>query len=332
MSNHLPASHHHLSLWFALKSLLVCQLVLGATGIVWAQPGGNRRATTLADLSGMTWVGGDYFVAVHDAKAVDERSLPRVATLQIPRGPKGVLYRDSRIVIKGQVPNDLESVAGIPGRQEFLLVESGDGSGDTLVPKIYKAKLRPGGVRVTKVKPWPVAINNVEGTAVAKVGDDYFFLFAERADNQESTQLCWVLFDPQKLKFLGEVQSVTFAQPDPARFNRVIVGLDVDSQGLIYSVSAFDPENADPPITDNPDNGPFAAGVYVIGAIHGESGHAEIELLPTPSLLGMVDGCKVESVAIKEDTNAGTFEIFIGTDDENYGGVIRPLPPPVINR
>ncbi|MDG1808853.1 MAG: hypothetical protein P8I27_13240, partial [Pirellulaceae bacterium] len=76
----------------------------------------------------------------------------------------------------------------------------------------------------------------------------------------------------------------------------------------------------------------FAAGVYVIGAIHGESGHAEIELLPNPSLLGMVDGCKVESVAIKEDTNSGTFEIFIGTDDENYGGVIRPLPPPVINR
>ncbi|MCP4167107.1 MAG: hypothetical protein GY759_14640, partial [Chloroflexi bacterium] len=101
MPNYLPASHHHLSLWFALKSLLVCQLVLGATGIVWAQPGAGRRATTLADLSGMTWVGGDYFVAVHDAKAADERSLPRVATLQIPAGPKGVLYRDSRIVIKG---------------------------------------------------------------------------------------------------------------------------------------------------------------------------------------------------------------------------------------
>ena len=130
---------------------------------------------------------------------------------------------------------------------------------------------------------------------------------------------------------MGEVQSVAFAQPDPARFNRVIVGLDVDSRGLIYSVSAFDPENADPPVSDDPDNGPYAAGVYVIGSIQGESGTAEIELLPTPTLLGMVDGFKVESVAVKKDVEAGSFEIFIGTDDENYGGVLRPLPPPVID-
>lgn len=317
--------------WSTCKAMLLVQLILGTTAIGWAQSGVSRRATTLADLSGMAWVGGDYFVAVHDAKAGDERSLPRVATLQLPQGPKGVLYRDSRIVVKGQVPNDLESVAGIPGSDEFLLVESGDGLGDTTPARIYKAKLRPSGVRVIKVRPWPVPINNVEGSAVAKVGDDYFFIYAERADNLSSTDLCWVKFDPQTLDFLGEVQSVAFAQPDPARFNRVIVGLDVDSRGLIYSVSAFDPENADPPVSDDPDNGPYAAGVYVIGSLQGESGPAEIELLPTPTLLGMVDGFKVESVAVKEDVEAGSFEIFIGTDDENYGGVLRPLPPPVID-
>lgn len=39
---------------------------------------------------------------------------------------------------------------------------------------------------------------------------------------------------------------------------------------------------------------------------------------------GQVDGFKTESVAVREID--GTVEIFIGTDDENLGNVLRPLP------
>jgi hypothetical protein len=41
--------------------------------------------------------------------------------------------------------------------------------------------------------------------------------------------------------------------------------------------------------------------------------------------MAMVDGLKIESVAVRE-TDQGV-EIFVGTDDENFGGTIRQIPP-----
>ena len=125
----------------------------------------------------------------------------------------------------------------------------------------------------------------------------YVFVFAERADNQPSTELTWVTFDPKTMEFDTEFHSVTFMQPDPQRFNRVIVGLDIDSNGLIYAVSAFDPENAGPPLSEDADNGPYAAGVYLIGSIGLEKDAPEIDLFESPTAVGLVDGFKVETVA-----------------------------------
>ena len=305
----------------------------GLTSSVRAQQILNRRATTLADLSGMVWIEGDRFIAVHDAKAAKdegERFLPRVADLLLPSSLKGVTYRDSRILIKGDVPNDLESVAKIPGRNEVLLVESGDGPDGPPIKRIYKARVRSNGVKVVKTVDWPFDITNVEGSAVACLDGTYVFVFAERADNQPSTELTWVTFDPNTMEFAQKSHSVTYMQPDLKRFNRVIVGIDIDSSGWIYAVSAFDPENAGPPLSNDADNGPYAAGVYLIGSIGLEDDDPQINLLASPATVGLVDGFKVETVAIKEDSEAGAYEIFIGTDDEDYGGVLRRLPPPVI--
>ena len=75
---------------FFIRRLLFSMLVLGVLQSstvfnvdCWAQIGLNRRATTpLADLSGMVWVGGNRFIAVHDAKVEDEFFKPRVAALR----------------------------------------------------------------------------------------------------------------------------------------------------------------------------------------------------------------------------------------------------------
>jgi hypothetical protein len=45
-----------------------------------------------------------------------------------------------------------------------------------------------------------------------------------------------------------------------------------------------------------------------------------------PRLLAIVDGFKPESIA--SSGVSGGIELFVGTDDENYGGTLRPLPPP----
>ena len=186
--------------------------------IAWAQIGLNRRATTpLADLSGMVWVGGNRFIAVHDAKVEDEFFKPRVAALRLPRDSRGITYKDSRVSFRRATPNDLESVAAIPGTNQVLLVESGDSKHDPSVQRIFKADVKQNGVRVRSVTQWPFPITNVEGTAVARLGETHVFLYAERADNLPSTELSWVVFDPKKdgIRIDGPKRDVRIPRPGP---------------------------------------------------------------------------------------------------------------------
>ena len=122
----------------------------------------------------------------------------------------------------------------------------------------------------------------------------------------------------------GSFSSVTFPNPNPAACNRPLVGMDVDSAGQIYIVAAFDAEAAGVP---DPDNGPFASGVYRIGVVTEVGGVPAVRLFDSPELEGMMDGFKVESVMIREDAEHG-FQIFIRLDDENYGATLRLLPEP----
>lgn len=295
----------------------------------FAQKKGKQSyASNLADLSGLVWLGSDAFLAVHDAKVADERFDPRVVTLQLPKDIRGVTFKDSRISFQGIIPNDLESAAQVPNTKWILLSESGDSKEDASIQRIFKATVRGNRVRIRSVTPWPVLIYNVEATAVARVDGDYIFIFAERASRQQSTELQWIKFNPRTMKFDKRVNRVTFANPDPARYNRVIVGLDVDSNGTIYSVAAYDAETAGLP---NPDNGPYAAGVYAIGTVLSDCGEPTIQLFQEPTCLSTTDGYKIESVAVRPASDDSSAQIYIGTDDENYGGTIRLLPPFISN-
>ncbi len=49
----------------------------------------------------------------------------------------------------------------------------------------------------------------------------------------------------------------------------------------------------------------------------------DVILDPDPTVKAIVDGFKVESVAVRENGNG--VELFVGTDDEDYGGTLRPL-------
>jgi hypothetical protein len=58
--------------------------------------------------------------------------------------------------------------------------------------------------------------------------------------------------------------------------------------------------------------------------VEGDAGPT-VELLPDPVIVAFTDGFKIESLAIIERSD-GTAILFLGTDDEDYGGVLRPLP------
>ena len=261
----------------------------------------------IPDLSGLGWFHDDLFVAVHDAKNPEEKSLQRVSMLKLPQDLKGIQCKPLSLKFPGGKSNDLESIARIPGTSDFFLVESGDDAGP--FQRIFLVEFSSNWwARVVDVLEWPVAIKNVEGTAVATVGEHLIFVYAERAEGSNKTDLMF-------LDYEGARTAGTFINPDFPRTNRPITALDVDSEGWVYAASAFDPED---------DNGPFRSVVWELGRITTNSTTDEPELELNPLQLAVLNGVKVESVAVREMDGSG-LELFAGVDDENYQGTMRQL-------
>jgi hypothetical protein len=289
------------------------------------QPAGPQPVQRLLDLSGLAWLGGDTFLTVHDAKYPDEGTRVRVSLLVLPNSLEGILWTPLDPDFPGRPSSDLESAARIPGTDQVLLVESGDNGSE--FQRIFLAEWGPNGIEVLDAVDWSTftTVFNVEGTAVAETGEGYLFIWAERNSGQQSTDINWTRLTLDPFAFDDNVASAEFTVPDSLvdgagepLYNRPVVGLDLDADGRIYAVAAFDPEGSVP----DPDNGPFRSAVFEIGGVNDEG----VEIDAEPRLLATVDGLKLESVAVREED--GRVELFIGSDDENYGGTLRPLPPP----
>jgi len=303
------------------RTLTCAALLLLATGTAPVQTGGFFAAEYIPDLSGLEYAGSDLFVAVHDAKDPDELNRPRVSLLKSPQDPRGILWKPLRIEWPTAPSNDLESCSRVGLSNRYLLAESGDDD-PARTPRIFRGILANDEMQIDDVVDWPVAISNVEATAVARVQNQFYFLYAERADNQPSTQLNWAPFDPTTMQF-GAFQSVTVDNPDPQNTVRGLVGMDVDPAGRIFTVASFDPEAAGLP--GDPDFGPFRSSIWRIGRIRPVQGQVTVELAPEPVRVATIDGFKSESVTLAFENQQAT--VFVGFDDENYGGTLRPMPP-----
>jgi hypothetical protein len=311
-----------------IRAFLVAGLLILAPLLVWADSDavvqgdppdfaaeGFRPVQRLLDLSGVVWMGGDTFLAVHDAKYPDELQRVRVSLLQLPSSLDGIQWKPLHPRFPGRPSSDLESAARIPGTEEVLLVESGDDASG--LERIYRARVGPRDVDILDAIEWSsfTPVYNVEGTAVAQTDNGYLFIWAERADGQAETLLQWtdLSLAPFAIGASGEIGSALLTLPaDLATlYSRPLVGIDVDRSGKVYTVAAYDPDS---------DNGPFRSAVLAIGQV----ANGGVILDPEPTFLGVLDGLKVEGIAIREEGD--TFELFVGTDDENYGGALRPLP------
>jgi hypothetical protein len=282
----------------------------------------RKPAPKLLDLSGLAWIGGDYFLSVSDAKMPAEPDLNRVSILKLPDSLDGPGFEFLDPKFPGGTSSDLESAARIPNSSYVLLAESSDDNGPK--QRIFLARVEDHRIRVEGVTEWSsfTQVFNIESTAVAASGQDYFFLWAERNTGQQSTDIKWVSMTLNPFNIGGVVKSVKYTLPDKLvndngnpLFSRSIVGMDLDSAGNIYTVAAYDPEGT----VKNPDDGPFRSAVLKIGQFN----DGQVVLDDSPSILAMVNGFKVESVAVRE-TGKGV-ELFIGTDDENWGGVLRQI-------
>lgn len=286
----------------------------------------NSSNPKLLDISGLEWIQDNTFLAVSDAKNPDEKEFTRISLLGLPNSLSGINFNALKPKFPGGLSSDLESTAGIPGTNKVLLIESADDNGT--YQRIFLADVGQKSVAIEDTAEWTdfTSAFNVEGSTVADTHSGLIFIWAERNTHQQSTEIKWtdLQLEPFAIGQSGLVNSVTFTLPtdlidkngDPL-YSRPIVGLDVDSAGNLYSVAAFDPEGL---VTD-PDIGPFRSIVFKIGQVI----TGDVVLDTEPTTMGVLDSLKVESVTIRENGNG--VEIFVGTDDENYGGILRPLPP-----
>jgi len=274
------------------------------------------RPKTLLNVSGMSWVAGDVFLAVHDIKNHgDKAAWPRFSLCTLASNEfDGIVRTELHPDFPGLPPGDLESICSIPGTSDFLMVESGQEGAS--YSRIFHARLSDGNLTVLGSVNWPVPIVNVEASEVCRVGDQLYFLYAERSEGADSTAIHWAELGLQPVSF-GAFESVVYRGVNPVGpMARAIVALDIDEEGNLYTVSAYDPGT---------DDGPYRSTAWQIGKIGPRAtGGAEIHLGPGV-LLGVFDGFKAEAIAVRPTAGGGK-EVFIGTDDEHNGGIIRILP------
>lgn len=278
----------------------------------------RKNPSTLMDLSGLAWINDDLFMCVHDAKnGRGEKDWPRISLLELPlSGFDGVIRESVYMEFPGfgGLASDLESICRIPGGKDFLLAESGQAGEDHR--RIFHAVYEDGGLAITEYVAWPVPVTNVEATEVCRINDRLVFLYAERAEGSKTTQLRWADLSLNPLGF-GAFSEVTYVAMDPVgQGARPVVAMDIDSDGTIYIASAYDP---------GIDNGPFRSVIWQIGRVTTDEKGNPLVVLESGKRLATLDGLKVESIAIRELPGQNR-EIFFGTDDENYGGIIRLLP------
>jgi len=296
-----------------LKSLLIFLFLLSITTII-----AQEKHIPLNDLSGLTTIGDQQFIGLHDMKSSeDSEENFRFSLITLPNSNQKYLKITPLFpkYIEGiPLPCDLESACNLPDNQGFLFCESGQCWGGE--KRIFYTKYNTGNIEFISFIDWPIPVSNVEATEVCKVNDKLVFLYAERAQGEQSTYIRWapISLDPLTL---GSFQEVLYKSKMPLTSSfRPVVGMDIDNEGNIYIVSSYDP---------GIDTGPFKSAILKIGYIRSDKNGIPVVKLKKSKVMGTMDGLKVESISIIE-TPDGEKHIYYGTDDEHHKGIIRQLP------
>lgn len=276
------------------------------------------------EFSGIAWLATEkgeeesqeVFLIAHDTRDdEEERDLPRLSIVRTPVDTDGIIVEELDVEFPS-VPNDLESIAAVPDRNEALLVES-NADGDDPDPSIYLARWDDDlDVEIAGSARWPKTperLVNVEATAVTTVDGSDYFIYAERAEGSDTTRINMTtvsIADSGKVEFGDEWTSTSFTAPEPPDA-RPASGMDIDAKGNIYISAAYDPG----------DLGPFDSAVYRAAAVRAGSSGARLRPVRPPEQLARSSSLKIEGVALVD----GSFPIFISDDDEDYGGLLRQL-------
>jgi hypothetical protein len=269
----------------------------------------------IAPISGLTWADEHTLLAVHDAKNPSENNKPRISMITVPK--TGEQFHIDYVNVEWPAPgghsSDLEAVAAVPGTPLIIAAESGQDFGKR--KRLFVFKYDHHKLHLVSHGDWPADVKNVEGVAITKLGGKLYFFYAERGDGKTTTQLRWAELSLDPLK-LGSFSEATISRPEPSGANtRTVSEIAFDPDGRIYIAGTYDPG----------DNGPFNSVVWRVGQVSCEGDQAKVTMTGEPELIGKFPGTKVEGIAIHA-LGGGKLEMFLGSDDEAKGGLLKRVP------
>lgn len=293
----------------------------------------SGNAITLAHeqqigFSGMAWMGESRYLVVIDKKSHHQGPRLGIYQLHETQGPtfSPVSVSDWRHP-HGQA-SDLESACKLPGTEnEYLVAESGYWKGRN--GRIFHLMESENTLSVKAVYSLPLYISNDEGTD----GDNFEGMLCVLNENTT-----WVIMGerggtkryPQGVLRPGKLdktmKSITWLSQDTAiritpqgvwsgkQSFRSISDLHQDEQGTIWASAT----------EDKGDLGPFNSLIYAAGKL--KFGPKGISLWPVAKQQWQISGLKIESLS-HPATLTPAAVMSIGSEDEDLGGVWRPLLP-----
>lgn len=276
---------------FALALLVP---VSGASGWRPVAAGKTKGISGLATLP--TSGAGRSFLAVHDNKKAEQVRVS-VITLGNPVQLEPLVWSG------GDLPVDLEGVAGVPGVPGEYVAITSKGAAFHLR---YEAEKK--GVTLLKQFALPNGSDKTEfeGFDLHRFGDTLLCVWADRGDTKTPGMIYWATLDLKTFAF-GNRFSTPVSVPFPTSETRPISDLRIDEGGTVFITSSRDPG----------DEGPFQSALYAVGNFH--KSDDDVDFTPNPTLirLRVFADHKIEALELVPGPTGG---IVFGSDDEDYGG------------
>jgi len=280
---------------------------------------GDTVLESFPDLSGLTWMAEGKLLVVHDAKNEEGKlNDPRVEVLSISDDYEVTLSPVEIDWGGEEVSDDMESVCALSAADgDFLASESAqEGAPFTRIFRISIKEQATGWAgTVVDVFELPADSVNIEGMECLSSDDQQaIILLGERGGSDEcpdgKLRLCRIDFATGEVVVQEEhiisVDDVDWSDPEG---HRDISDLYLDTTGALWAVATEDPA----------DGGPWRSVIYQLGTVAGDA----VTIAEQWDIVARVDGLKVESLAAPIVDGS---RFSLGTDDESYGGIWRPVP------
>jgi len=285
--------------------------------------------------SGMAKVGDNAYLIVHDVKSDEKGNRLGLLTLGKDKSPK---Y--TKVIIKNWkhsdgAASDLESICKLPGKtDEFLIAESG--YWNEKFGRIFHIRLKKKRKQaiVLNIFHLPKIIgssekidgDNFEGMTCFQKQQSIYVVLGERGGSAtyrdsflrigildlNNNSLSWEKFKNTPIKISAP------GKWNDARKMHSISDLYTDNNGIVWSVATQDPG----------DQGPFRSIIYQAATVIDPKDNRPLKALNNSKIYWTIDGLKVESLSAPTKIVPNSF-MSIGTEDENYQGVWRPLFKPL---